>query len=108
MGLASSKRMAREDPEIGDAFGLYPNGRRCFLCAQVMRDAADEHSVYWSGGEVGSIFLHARCAIDFGCHLIKDGLIATDIGAAIPREIDWLSDPVTIRPTARRRRDDGA
>lgn len=88
MGLAASKRLQSEDPEVANAFDLYPNGKHCFSCGAILRDAADEHSVYWHGAGI-TIFFHNTCAISIGGQLIKDGLIAAQPDSMIPRELPW-------------------
>lgn len=101
MGFAPSLYRAQNDgipPEIlGPEFSrehdvnvandLYPNGKRCFICGEILGDAVEDHTVYWHGyishqsGDLlddlsVNIFLHPTCAITFGAHLSKDGLIA--------------------------------
>lgn len=42
----------------------------CFLCGEMSYPI-----VYWVA-QGGSLFLCADCAVELGCHLIKDGIVA--------------------------------
>lgn len=85
MGFAPSRRLAATsgdylddiDVRVNEQLGSYPNGRRCFYCGEVLRDANDERTVYWRSEEdERAIFFHPRCAQTLGGHLIKDGILA--------------------------------
>lgn len=84
--ITSSRREAianydpeRDGPEPWDAIPAYifQNGRRCFYCHDVMRDAAEEPGVMWAGSG-HEIFLHAACAVSFAHHVSTDGLHALE------------------------------
>ncbi|HVL23626.1 MAG TPA: hypothetical protein VM450_06055 [Thermomicrobiales bacterium] len=60
-----------------DHFGLFPNGKRCCLCGQVLRDAADEASVYVRLS-CRVLFLHAPCALRLGEKLVREGTEAEE------------------------------
>ncbi len=56
-------------------FGLYPNGKPCFSCGRILRDAADEHSIYTRVAS-GLIFLHPWCAAELGKRLVNEAALA--------------------------------
>jgi hypothetical protein len=58
--------------QFNDRYGLYPNGKPCLLCGDVLRDAADDPSLYTRVAG-GVIFLHARCAVALGEQLTREG-----------------------------------
>jgi hypothetical protein len=58
-------------------FGLYPNGKSCLLCGRILRDAADEHTIYTRLAS-GIVFLHPACAVTLGRRLFDEGLHADD------------------------------
>ena len=76
MDRAPSRRQIRSATSRGVAqsehFGLYPNGKRCFHCGRILRDAADEHTVYTRVAS-GLIFLHPACAVELGDRLARSG-----------------------------------
>jgi hypothetical protein len=52
---------------------LVEGGHECFYCGASL----DYPLVYWAGYG-GFVGMHPECAVRFGGHLIKDGLVATD------------------------------
>lgn len=58
--------------QFHDKFGLFPNGKRCCLCGLVLRDAADEPSLYVRLS-CRVIFLHAGCEVRLGEQLAREG-----------------------------------
>jgi hypothetical protein len=72
--------------QFNDKFGLYPNGKRCCLCGLVLRDAADEPSIY-ARLSCRIIFLHARCAVTLGEQLAREG-------ARVAAEVATADEPV--------------
>ncbi len=72
VGRAPSRRAIRSAEsravKQNEHFGLYPNGKPCFYCGLILRDAADEHTVY-TRVAAGVIFLHPECARELGRRL---------------------------------------
>jgi hypothetical protein len=58
--------------QFNDRFGLYPNGKPCFLCGRTLRGAADEQSIF-ARVATGIVFLHGRCAVELGERLVRAG-----------------------------------
>jgi hypothetical protein len=56
-------------------FGFFPNGKRGCLCGRVLRDAADEPSLYVRLS-CRVVFLHAPCAVRLGEKLMREGRAA--------------------------------
>jgi hypothetical protein len=76
MGRAPSRRQTPGTHYRGvdqcEHFGLYPNGKRCHGCGAVLRDAADEHTIFIRV-TTGIVFLHPRCAVELGRRLVREG-----------------------------------
>ena len=77
MGRAPSRRQIPSARYRGVAqcefFGLYPNGKRCHACGQLLGDAADEHTIFTRiCGNV--VFFHPRCAVMLGARLLEEGM----------------------------------
>lgn len=81
MARAPSRRLIRSAAYRGVAqaehLGLYPNGRPCHFCGVVLRDAADEHTVYVRVAD-GIVFLHPACALTLGQVLLTEGFRADE------------------------------
>jgi hypothetical protein len=81
MGSAPSRRLiARAGDRVVrrmEALGLYPNGKRCLYCGTLLRDAADEHTLFVKL-DAGYVFLHPACARQLGAFLLERSLGVDD------------------------------
>lgn len=78
MGYKNELGMPNFDEAENQIYG-FKNYERCYFCG----GAIDDHGqwVYWSGadsvrGGGGVVYLHPKCAIELGEHLVKDGFLA--------------------------------
>lgn len=72
------------DPYLGHFIG---ETETCFLCGASVCGV----DVYWRGHDERTLFLHAACAKDFGCHLISDAVDAKKMNAKKWRPVPHLA-----------------
>jgi hypothetical protein len=58
--------------QFNDTFGLYPNGKPCFVCGRILRDAVDEPTLF-TRVAAGIVFFHSTCAVELGERLVQEG-----------------------------------